>query len=121
MKKRLLTVQGPLQFLAGYVAFTWVSDSSLEPTEDTLLMYDFLCHTDVEKKIYQTILSLSKIREWKRIIHINSFKMSSLMKKKYSFAVADIKQYIAEQSFDEIFLARDHIGDGSELILNAYS
>jgi hypothetical protein len=45
----------------------------------------FMPYEMLKKKSIKQYLSLSKIREWKRIIHINSFKMSSLMKKNISF------------------------------------
>lgn len=118
MKKRLLTVQGPLQFITGYIAHSWQASPS--PTEDTLLLYDFLCTPDVEDQIASAVMSLAQSHPWKRIVHVRGEQMIGLMRRPYRNSINDLKTLLGEPSFDDIYLARDHVGDGSALILNSY-
>jgi len=118
MKKRLLTVQGPLQFITGHIAHTWQAPRT--GTESTLLLYDFLCPAEVENQIADAVSSLSGTQGWKRIVHVRGEQMDALMRRRYSDSIAGLKALIGESSFDDVFLARDHVGNGSALLLNAY-
>jgi len=119
MRKRLLTVQGPLQYITGYIAFTWQAAS--EPTEDTLLLYDFLASADAEGPIADSVRSLTANSSWKRIVHIRGDQMDALMRQRYADSMTGLRKLVGETSFDDIYLARDHVGHGSALLLNSYA
>ena len=52
MRKRLLAVQGPTQFLAGYIAMEWERESEgLEPMDTVVLSYDFLMTKSQENEL----------------------------------------------------------------------
>ena len=122
MKKRLLAVQGPLQFIAGYIAFDWrrKTQDSAEESENILLLYDFLAPPDIESDIADSVLQLTKSSNWSKIIFIRSTEMRALMRGKYTNCIKHLHDTLGYSYFDEIFLARDHIGDGSPLLINAY-
>lgn len=119
MIRRLLAVQGPLQYITGHIAFTWKQVSG-QPSEDTLLLYDFLSATEVEEQIARTVSSLASTSQWKRIVHVQGQQMDELMRRRYSRSIDGLRQLVGEYAFDEIYLARDHVGNGSALLLNAY-
>jgi len=122
MRKCLLAVQGPLQFMAGLIAMEWYGQVMHESSDSevVLLMYDFLVPLEVEKHLEEAIRSLTGIRQWKKIIFISAMEMSRIMRRKYSESVHQLRSILGEPSFDEIFLMRDYAGAGSPLILNAY-
>lgn len=119
MRRRLLTVQGPLQYITGYIAQSWQQTSS--PCEDTLLLYDFLCAPEVEDQIADAVLSIAGSVKWKRIVHIRGDQMTVLMRQRYRSSILGLKNMLGESDFDDIYLARNHVGDGSALLLNAYA
>jgi hypothetical protein len=89
-------------------------------SEVVLLLYDFLVPAELEKPLEETIRRLAGIRRWKSVVFIGGKEMSRIMRRKYSKSVHEIVSAIGEASFDEIFIARDFVGAGSALILNAY-
>lgn len=118
--QNLLCVQGPLQFIAGYVALKWISILQNNTSEDTLFIYDFLCPQEEEIEIVQVIYSLSGIQAWKNIIFCDSRQMKTLSCRTYQKSILELQAIVGQQHFDNIYLARDHTGFGSQLILNAY-
>lgn len=123
MKKRLLTVQGPLQFITGYIAFDWYRkmQGDGDDAETVLLLYDFLAAPEIEQQIVSTIMKLSQASRWTRTVFLSSTDMKDIMRGRYSKAVERLRTVLGSSSFDEIFLARNYIGDGSPLLVNAYS
>jgi len=123
MKKRLLAVQGPLQFITGYIAFDWygLREGEAADSQNVLLLYDFLCAPEVEPGIADSIRALSRVATWSDIVFISGAEMVELAKGSYSASMARLRERVGHAHFDEIFLARDHVGDGSPLLMNAYS
>lgn len=121
-KRRLLTVQGPLQFIAGYVALSWqkeVEDRGIA-SEDHLLLYDFLTSKSTESDLARTVLELSRVSSWKKITFLTAVEMSSIMSTRYQKSIDRLTDLLQHSNFDEIYLARDCVGHGSALILNSY-
>jgi hypothetical protein len=123
MKKRLLAVQGPLQFITGYIAFDWyrLRDGTPADTQNVLLMYDFLCPPEVEPAIVDSVLALSRVAPWSEVVFISGAEMDALVKGRYSRSIARLRERLGLDHFDEIFLMRDHVGAGSPLLMNAYA
>lgn len=122
MRKCLLAVQGPLQFLAGFIAMKWycqVNHKSAD-AETVLLLYDFLCPPEQEKFLADTIMRLSKVRKWNKIIFISGQEMRNISHQTFSKSVKDLRKIIGLDNFDEIYIMRDYCGYGSSLILNSY-
>lgn len=119
MKRRLLTVQGPLQYIAGYIAFRW-NNPPLSDVEDVLLLYDFLSAPQIEDQIAEVVRTISTSSPWARVVFVSGREMRSLMRSRYSHSIRRLRTLIGGDHFDEIYLARDHIGHGSPLLLNAY-
>jgi len=122
MKRRLLTVQGPLQFITGYVAFDWYRrlTEGTEDAEAVLLLYDFLAPPDIESAIADSVMQLVDRSAWSRVVFIRSNEMAAIMRGKYTRSIERLHAALGCSHFDEIFLARDHVGDGSPLLINAY-
>lgn len=122
MKKRLLAVQGPIQFVAGYIAMEWykIANLSSEETETVLFMYDFLMPNDDELEFANVITQLSSFCAWHKIVFMRGLDMTTLMKNNYSVSIAKLHEILGTSNFDEIYLARDYCGNGSPLIINAY-
>jgi Alpha-2,8-polysialyltransferase (POLYST) len=122
MKKRLLAVQGPLQFIAGYTAMEWYgqSEDRSDKYETVLLMYDFLMSPDLEPEFFDVIVQLSSSMPWHKVVFIGSAEMTEIMRGNYSGCISKLHTTLGESDFDEIHLARDFCGDGSTLIINTY-
>lgn len=122
MKKRLLAVQGPLQFITGYVAFSWDphTEDAAEPVEDVLLLYDFLAPPEIEQAIADAIVQLTHTTKWSRIVLIKGEEMDAWMRQRYARSIESLHERLGCSEFDEICLARDHVGAGSPLLMNAY-
>jgi hypothetical protein len=120
MKRRLLTVQGPLQYIAGYIAYRWNRPPTAD-VEDVLVLYDFLAAPQVEREIADAVRALSRSASWSRVVFISGEDMKTAMRNRYSRSMARLRSLIGVHHFDEIYLARDHVGDGSPLLLNAYA
>ena len=118
--RRLLAVQGPLQFVAGYTALGWLAADTGADDQLVLLMYDFLMSPAIEPEFARVIEQLAAVRPWTRIVFIDSARMNGIMGGKYSGAVAALHAVLGSADFDEIYLARDFCGHGSPLIGNAY-
>lgn len=122
MRKCLLAVQGPLQFIAGLIALEWYGhvkhDSS--DSEVVLLIYDLSVPTEVEKSLEEAILSLAAVRRWKSIVFVSAAEMSRMMRRRYPDSIDELRSAIGEPTFEEIAIMRDYSGAGSPLILNAY-
>lgn len=119
-RRRLLAVQGPLQFLAGLIALEWMSDETSVGDEVVLLMYDFLMDAAIEPEFAAVIERLSAIRPWKRIVFLDASSMDAMLAGRYRSGIAALHAALGETAFDEIYLARDFCGRGSPLIGNAY-
>ena len=121
MKRRLLAVQGPLQFIAGFIAFDWYRKSQGETDcENVLLMYDFLMPEELELEFAAVIRRLSSVLAWDRVVFIGAARMKSIMQGSYAGSIRSLQGELGVTHFDEIFLARDFCGDGSPLLGNAY-
>ena len=120
MKRRLLTVQGPLQYIAGYIAYRWDRPATTD-VEDVLLLYDFLAAPEIEQEIAEAVRTLSRSAPWSRVVFISGADMGSLMRQRYAGSMAGLRSLVGADHFDEIYLARDHLGAGSPLLLNAYA
>lgn len=122
MRKCLLAVQGPLQFLAGLIAMEWywqVNHKSAD-AETALLLYDFLCPPDQEQLLVDTIMRLTEVRKWDKTLFISGQEMRKISRQNCSQSVKDLRKMIGLDGFDEIYIARDYCGFGSSLILNSY-
>lgn len=122
MKKRLLAVQGPLQFITGYVAFDWYRrmTQGCDDGESVLLLYDFLAPPEIESAIAESVMQLTRQDAWSRVVFLRSDEMAAIMRGKYTRSIERLHEALGSSHFDEIFLARDHVGDGSPLLINAY-
>lgn len=119
MKRRLLTVQGPLQYITGYIAYRWQRPPS-PGVEDVLLLYDFLAAPEIEEQIAEAVRVLSASVPWAKVVYIKGNEMRALMRNRYSCSVKYLQARIGASHFDEIYLMRDYLGHGSPLLLNAY-
>lgn len=123
MTRRLLAVQGPLQFITGFTAFDW--HRRLQPAagaeESVLLLYDFLARPDIEPAMAEAVRQLSGIAPWSKIVFISGPQMAQVMRGRYRDSMRRLKQILGVEHFDEIFLARDHTGHGSALLMNTYA
>jgi hypothetical protein len=121
MKKRLLAVQGPLQFIAGFIALEWHGKSQEQSQyENVLLMYDFLMPEELELEFAAVIKRLAQVGSWARVVFISAARMKSIMQGNYAGSIGSLQDELGTAEFDEIFLARDFCGEGSPLIGNAY-
>jgi hypothetical protein len=123
MTKRLLAVQGPMQLIAGYLAMEWykqIGGQGSDESKPVLLLYDFLAPEEVEPEFVEIILQLASIREWDSVIFIGCKEMRKIMWRRYANSKDKLAKIIGQDEFDEIYLARDHCGHGSALIINAY-
>lgn len=120
MRRRLLTVQGPLQYITGYITFRHENPPSSN-VEDFLLLYDFCCAPEVEEEIADSIRELSASSPWTKIIFINGREMNRIMRRRYADSINAIQLLIGSDFFDDIFVCRDYLGHGSPLLLNSYS
>jgi len=122
MRKRLLAVQGPIQFIAGYIAMEWYRLVKIgdEETETVLLMYDFLMPQEMELGFVKVIRRLAASFKWHSIVFIGSAEMSNIMKGNYSKAIKKLHIAVGVTAFDEVILGRDYCGDGSPLIINSF-
>jgi hypothetical protein len=119
MKRRLLTVQGPLQYITGYIAYRHENPPSPD-VEDFLLLYDFFCAPEIEEEIADSIRALSASSPWSHIIFIDSHEMKRLMRRRYADSIKAIQARIGSDHFDEVYVCRDYLGHGSPLLLNSY-
>lgn len=122
IKKRLLAVQGPLQFVAGYIAMDWYGKSADANTDyqSVLLLYDFLLPEELEAEFAAVITRLADVANWHKIVFIGATRMRAITNGRYDAALATLREELGELAFDELYLARDFCGDGSMLIGNAY-
>ncbi|ANH68941.1 polysialyltransferase family glycosyltransferase [Mitsuaria sp. 7] len=123
MKKRLLTVQGPLQYLAGLIAYTHgiPEGERWDDSENVLLLYDFLASPEIEDDMAAAVRQLSDGRAWSRVVVIRQADMDALARGRHSRNVRYLRERLGSDHFDEIYLARDQIGLGSPILLDAYS
>lgn len=122
IKKRLLAVQGPQQFIAGFIAMTWYAQQK-SPEQDyfsVLLMYDFLMPAHLEPEFVRIITELASVIEWQKVVFVSGSEMRDTMRGRYSGSTENLRGLLREDSFDEIHIGRDFCGDGSPLLLNAY-
>jgi hypothetical protein len=122
MKKRLLAVQGPQQFIAGFIAMEWYKQSNADSQqyETVLLMYDFLMPESSEAEFVDVIVKLAEVEHFDKTIFISGAEMRKLMAGRYANSKQTLRALIGEEEFDEIHIGRDFCGEGSPLILNAY-
>jgi hypothetical protein len=122
IKKRLLAVQGPLQFIAGHIAMEWYQyiKHTGEARETVLLMYDFLMPEEMEPEFVKVITRLAAPFKWRAIVFISAADMAAMMKGHYSKRLERLKSALGQDTFDELFVARDFCGEGSPLLINAY-
>jgi hypothetical protein len=122
MKKRLLAVQGPIQFIAGHIAMEWYSHvkHDAEPSNTVLLMYDFLMPENMEPEFVGVIKRLAAPFKWNSIVFISSAGMAEIMKGSYSKRIEKLHDAVGETLFDELIIGRDFCGDGSPLVVNAF-
>jgi hypothetical protein len=122
MKKRLLAVQGPIQFIAGHIAMEWYKHikHGAENFDTVLLMYDFLMPESMEAEFVKVITRLAAPFKWHSIIFISAVEMVAIMKGSYSKRVEKLHNAVGGTLFDEVIIGRDFCGDGSPLIINAF-
>ncbi|MGN6830468.1 polysialyltransferase family glycosyltransferase [Paucibacter sp. M5-1] len=123
MKKRLLTVQGPLQYLAGLIAYTHgiPAGESWDDSENVLLLYDFLAAPEIEDDIAAAVRQLSAGKAWSRVVYITQAEMEAFARRRHGRNVRDLQLRLGSDRFNEIYLARDQIGLGSPLLMDTYS
>lgn len=120
--RRLLAVQGTIQFIAGYIAMEWYRQVKHrgEPVETVLLMYDFLMPEELEAGFVQTITRLAAPFPWLSIQFIGAARMATINRGKYRDRVAAMRAAVDHAGFDELIIGRDFCGDGNALLINAY-
>lgn len=122
MKKRLLAVQGPQQFIAGLIAMEWYGEQTApeEHYYSVLLMYDFMMPSHLEQDFVNVINALAATSVWQKKVFICGADMGQMMRGPYLGATEKLRNYLGETAFDEVHIGRDFCGDGSPLILNAF-
>lgn len=118
----LIGVQGPLQLCAGRIAMEWFGKvrNRAADTEAVLLLYDFLVAPQQEQPICEAIMQIASAFKWKAIVFISGEEMKQINSLDRENRLAELRSTIGLFEFDEIYLARNYIGVGSSLILNAY-
>ena len=114
-RKRLLAVQGPLQFVAGYIAMDWFGKAQAEAEgyHSVLLMYDFLMPEKLESEFVSVITRLAQVGGWHAIKFIGASKMRHVMAGSYAGSVAALQAELGEVWFDEILRANEElVGNG---------
>lgn len=121
-KKRLLAVQGTIQFIAGHIAMEWYQHvkNGNDAADTVLLMYDFLMPQEMELEFVMAIRRLATPFKWNSIVFISAAEMSGIMKGSYSKAIEKLHKAVGATSFDELIIGRDYCGDGSPLIVNSF-
>jgi hypothetical protein len=122
MRKRLLAVQGPLQFIAGYLAMKWYerAQNNSEQSQSVLLLYDFLAPASIEPEFVEIITRIAAVQKWHSVVFIGGKEMNEILAGYYAGSMEKLRHAVGEDHFDEIYLARDYCGYGSPLIINAY-
>lgn len=64
---------------------------------------------------------LSAGRSWSRVVYIRQAEMDALARRRHASNVRHLHQLLGSDHFDDIYLARDQIGLGSPILLDAYS
>ena len=122
MRKCLVAVQGPMQFIAGFMAMEWyghIKHNSVN-ADAVLLLFDFGAPPELEKPLAESIMLLSKIRKWDKVVFISSQEMRRISHQRYNHSIREIQRIIGDYKFGEIYVARDHSDFGNPLIINAY-
>lgn len=122
MVRRLLAVQGPIQFIAGYLAMAWFAQAtrSGQASETVLLMYDFLMPADMEPEFVNVIGQLAKPFPWHSTVFLDADAMAEIVKGSHPRRYQKLYKALGFDTFDEIIIGRDFCGEGNPLILNAY-
>ena len=85
-----------------------------------MLLYDFLAPPDIESAIADSVMQLIDRSAWSRVVFLRSDEMAAIMRGKYVRSIERLHEALGSTHFDQIFLARDHVGSGSPLLMNAY-
>lgn len=118
----LVGVQGPVQLYAGLIAMEWYGLEKYGTTyaEAVLILYDFLVAPEQEEHIVEAIMQVAPVIKWKKIVFIGGTEMHNITLNEPDTSVAKFREKIGSYEFDEIIIARNHIGLGSDLILRSY-
>ena len=96
-------MQGPLQFITGYIAFRHENPSTHD-VEDFLLLYDFFCAPEIEEEIADSIRKLTASSSWTKIIFIGGREMNRIMRRRYADSIQSLQARIGCDFFDDIFV-----------------
>jgi hypothetical protein len=120
-KKCLLAVQGPIQFIAAYIANGWCEEKIwLEKSDITLLIYDICVPHENEILFQDTIKEISSVENFHKTIFMSELESNEISKNRYANAKSKFKKLIEVENFDYLFLATDFSSFITELILNTY-
>jgi len=120
-KKSLISVQGPAQFIAGYIACRWCEEKIWCKNNDiTLLIYDTFVPTENEILFQSSIKEIANISKIENIIFINQVDSNQISRMHYKKSILKLKEILEEENFDYLFLARDYGTFLTELLPNTY-
>jgi hypothetical protein len=120
-KKCLISVQGPTEFLAGYIAYRWCEEKIwFEKSKVTLLIYDTCVPLENEIVFQNTIREIASTYRFHKIFFMSQLESNKISKNHYSKSISELKRLIDEENFDYLFLSRDFGGFMTKLIPNAY-
>ena len=122
MRRSILAVQGPLQYLVGSIAMKWLVQNEYKTSyvEKVLVLFDLCVPESEENDFAETIYSLASGESWTKILFISTSDMKRINRTRISQRLKFIREEIGFDNCDDIFVMRDFAFLGNQLLLNAY-
>jgi hypothetical protein len=122
MVYKILSVQGPIQFIAGYISLMWELSylNKSEKHEIAIVMHDFLSEDNAVRNMKSVVLKLANALGKSNIKLLDHNVLVNLSKLRYSKRLVEIRKILELEAVDLIVISRDFCGLGNLLLLNAY-
>ena len=122
MRKAILAVQGPLQYLVGSISMKWLVQSEYKTcyVEKVLVLFDLCVPESKELEYAETIYQLELGESWTKVLFISNSDMKKINRTRISKRLKFIKEEIGLNNCDDLFVMRDFAFLGNQLLLNAY-
>lgn len=122
MRRSILAVQGPLQYLVGSIAMKWLVQNVYKTSyvEKMLVLFDLCVPESEENDFAETIYNLASGESWTKIIFISTSDMKRINRTRISQRLKFIREEIGLDNCDDLFVMRDFAFLGNQLLLNAY-
>jgi hypothetical protein len=122
MVYKILSVQGPIQFIAGYISLMWELSylNKSEKYEIAIVMHDFLSEDNAVRNMKSVVFKLAITLGESNIKILDHDVLASLSKLRYSKRLVEIRKFLELETVDLIVISRDFCGLGNLLLLNSY-